>query len=268
LLASPVLDLVYTTGLVRVNTDIPLQDRYPQGAVTRGLYRYLATNPKLLDENNCHKSRTPNDEPSDPKILHQGGPAIPILEANSRCINIHAYNTARYNKSISEIELYRGPVEIWEAKRGNAHTLKNYLRAINPLTQLMQKYFQYLLPDFYTKYKKVYNQLLVTYLTEDKKEWFGIWTSRETVLSTFTKVHVGLHDIPLGFCAIIPLGNFTDGHIYLPSLGIKLTLQPGRVFLYKYLYNYDKTNILIRYYCFPTLVFTATLCWKMDWKPL
>jgi len=29
---SPVLDLVYTTGLVRVNTDIPLQDRYPMGS--------------------------------------------------------------------------------------------------------------------------------------------------------------------------------------------------------------------------------------------
>jgi len=32
LLASPVLDLVYTTGLVRVNTDTPLQDRYPTGS--------------------------------------------------------------------------------------------------------------------------------------------------------------------------------------------------------------------------------------------
>jgi len=32
LLASPVLELVYTTGLVRVNTDTPLQDCYPTGS--------------------------------------------------------------------------------------------------------------------------------------------------------------------------------------------------------------------------------------------
>jgi len=29
---SPVIDLVYTTGLVRVNTDILLQDSYPTGS--------------------------------------------------------------------------------------------------------------------------------------------------------------------------------------------------------------------------------------------
>jgi len=191
----------------------------------------------------------------------EGGPAISIPEKQTHYINIHAYYTARYDKSIRGIKLYRRPADIWEAKRGNAHTLKHYLCAINPLTQLTQKYFQYLLPEFYTKDKKVYDQLPVTYLTDNEKEWFGIWTSRETVLYTFTDVHVDLQDLPLGFCAIMPLGNFTDDHICLPSLGIKLALQPSRFFLYKSFYNYIKINIFIRYYCLSTLAPIAPLCW-------
>jgi len=41
---SPVLDHVYTTGLVRVNTDTPLHDRYPKPAVT-GLVRFNTDTP-------------------------------------------------------------------------------------------------------------------------------------------------------------------------------------------------------------------------------
>ena len=79
---------------------------------------------------------------------------------------------------------------------------------------------------------KVYEVLPVTYLTEAEKEWFGIWTSRRTVLSTFTDVHVKLKDVPLGYCAIIPMVNFTNGHICLPSLGIKLPFLPDNFFRY------------------------------------
>ena len=79
------------------------------------------------------------------------------------------------------------------------------------------------------KCKEVYDILPLTYLTKEEKKWFGIWTSRGTVLSTFTDVHVDLKDVLLGFCPIISLGKFTDGHVCLPSLGIKLTLQPGNL---------------------------------------
>jgi len=208
-------------------------------SLNTGLYRYLATDPKALDDNRRHKSRTTLDSPSNPASLRDGGPPIPIPENKSRCINIHGYHTARTNNSIRNIKLYRGPAEIWDCKRDNADTLKNYLRAIYPLTRLTQKFFQHLLPDFYEKYKKVYDSLPETYLTENEKAWFGIWTSRGTVLSTFTDVHVDLKDVPLGFCAITPLGKFTNGHICLPSLGITLTLQPGNdlfLFLFSYFF--------------------------------
>lgn len=191
-----------------------------------GLYRFLTTNPKALDDDKRHKSRTALDS-ADTENLREGGPAIPIPETKSRCINIHAYNTARNDNAIENIELYRGPANIWSSTRVTAPNLKHYLRSIYPLTQLTAKFFQILLPDFYKKYKDVYDVLPLTYLTEEEKRWFGIWTSRGTVLSTFTDVHVDLKDVPLGFCAIIPLGKFTDGHVCLPSLGIKLTLQPG-----------------------------------------
>ncbi|RPA99929.1 hypothetical protein L873DRAFT_1843340 [Choiromyces venosus 120613-1] len=106
--------------------------------------------------------------------------------------------------------------------RGKSADLKNYLRSIYPLTKLTEHLFEALLPDFFEKYKK--------------KDWFGIWTSRGTVLSTFTDAHVDINNVPLGFCAITPLGEFTNAHLCLPSLGVKLTLQPSCIlFLRSYL---------------------------------
>ena len=65
-MASLVLDIVYTTGLVRVNTDISLQDRYPMGSgysVTGAPYREVnskvATTPKIKveDKDRVNNSR-------------------------------------------------------------------------------------------------------------------------------------------------------------------------------------------------------------------
>ncbi|KAG0636977.1 hypothetical protein HOY80DRAFT_1053011 [Tuber brumale] len=58
-------------------------------AATTGLYRYLATDPRSSDDNNCHKSRTQLDKIFDSEILCEGGPAIAIPENQSCCINIH-----------------------------------------------------------------------------------------------------------------------------------------------------------------------------------
>ena len=49
---SPVLDLVYTTGLVRVNTDIPLQDGYPAGSGYKGSIVFVI---KLLESYSEYK---------------------------------------------------------------------------------------------------------------------------------------------------------------------------------------------------------------------
>jgi len=68
-----------------------------------------------------------------------------------------------------------------------------------PTSWLLEPYF---LSGFYERYKKVYNCFHVTYLTEKKKAWFGIWILRGTVLSTFTNVHVDLKDVPVAFYAI------------------------------------------------------------------
>ncbi|RPB05989.1 hypothetical protein L873DRAFT_1785133 [Choiromyces venosus 120613-1] len=134
---------------------------------------------------------------------------------------------------VQNIESNRGPRVLWETMRGKSTDLKNYLRSIYPLTKLTEHLFKALPPDFF---EKVHNSLPITYLTQEEKDWFGIQTSRGTVLSTFTNAHVDINDIPLGFCAITLLGEFTDGHLCLPSLGVKLTLQPGCIlFLRSYL---------------------------------
>ncbi|RPA97667.1 hypothetical protein L873DRAFT_1844684 [Choiromyces venosus 120613-1] len=100
----------------------------------------------------------------------------------------------------------------------------------------MERLFKALLPDFFEKYKKVHKSLPIIYLTQEEKDLFGIWNSRGTVLSTFTNAHIDINDVPLGFCAITLLGEFTDGHLCLPSLGVKLTLQPSCIlFLRSYL---------------------------------
>ena len=53
-------------------------------STTTGLYRYLATDPKSLDDNNHHKSRTQQDNSTGLATLREGGPAIPIPEKQSR----------------------------------------------------------------------------------------------------------------------------------------------------------------------------------------
>ncbi|RPA99682.1 hypothetical protein L873DRAFT_1843363 [Choiromyces venosus 120613-1] len=135
-----------------------------------GLFRILATDSLIGDDDNRHKSCT-SIENVHPDIIRDDGPVIPIPETNSQCINIHAYYT------------------------------------------LMEHLFEALLSDFFEKFKKVHNSLPITYLTQEEKDWFGIWTSRGTVLSTFTDAYVDINDVPLGFCAITPLGEFTDRHL-------------------------------------------------------
>ena len=108
--------------------------------------------------------------------------------------------------------------------------LMEYLEYIRPLTQLTEAIFEGVLPEVFNKYKLVYNHVRSedSILGEAVKSSFGIWTSRGAVLCAQTDVHVDRLDVPLGYCAIIPLGRFTGGHICLPTLGIKIELQPGK----------------------------------------
>ena len=76
-------------------------------STTTGLYHYFATDLKYLDDNNCHKSRTKQDESTGLAYLCEDGPAIPIPEKQTRSINIHAYYTESNANSIENIKLYR-----------------------------------------------------------------------------------------------------------------------------------------------------------------
>ena len=190
-------------------------------AVTTGLYRFLSSEPKTIDDNTRHTSAV--------KAPRECRPEQPITEGSGSCVNIHAYCTGRQDNSIEGIELSRGPREVWRSAVVE-EPLMEYLKYLKPLTQLTEAIFQRVLPEVFNKYKLVYNHLRSEgdLLGENVKSSFGIWTSRTAVLCAQTNVHVDLLDVPLGYCAIIPLGKFTGGHICLPGLGIKIELQPGK----------------------------------------
>ncbi|PUU78259.1 hypothetical protein B9Z19DRAFT_1127128 [Tuber borchii] len=215
-------------------------------SLTTGLYRFLATEPKTTNDNTRHKSGR--------NVRRECGPAIPIpnrakvvasttpgarklaTQGHFRevpdsptiiPIYIHAYSTGRPDQSIGRIELSRQPSEMWYGSRDTEKHLVAYLGCIRPLTQLTEKIFQFVVPEVFNKYKLVWDELKAGALGDNVKRSFGIWTSRKIVLCTATDVQLDLLHVPLGYCAIIPLGKFTDGHICLPSLGIKLELQPG-----------------------------------------
>lgn len=193
-------------------------------AVTTGLYRFLSSEPKTINDNTRHTSAI--------KTPRECRPEQPLPEDSGSCINIHAYCTGRLEKSIEEIQLSRGPRDVWRNPVVEGH-LMEYLKYLKPLTQLTEAIFEGVLPEVFNKYKLVYDHLGSEgdFLGENVKSSFGIWTSRGAVLCAQTDVHVDLLDVPLGYCAIIPLGKFTGGHICLPTLGIKIELQPGKSYL-------------------------------------
>ncbi|PUU73940.1 hypothetical protein B9Z19DRAFT_1068591 [Tuber borchii] len=193
-------------------------------AVTTGLYRFLSSEPKTIDDNTRHTSAI--------KAPRECRPEQPIPKDGGSCINIHAYCTGRQDNSIDGIELSRGPRDVWR-RVGTEQNVMEYLEYIRPLTQLTEGIFQGVLPEVFNKYKPVYDYLRSegNLLEETVKSSFGIWMSRAAVLCAQTDVHVDLLDVPLGYCAIIPLGKFTGGHICLPSLGIKIELQPGKSYI-------------------------------------
>ena len=192
-------------------------------SLTTGLYRFLATGPKTADDNTQRKSSH--------NVRRECGPEIPMPKGHGSCIDIHAYSTARPDQSTGRIELSRRPLEMWYGSRDTEKNLIAYLTCIRPLTRLTEKIFQHVVPEVFDKYKLVWNELKVGALGENVKRSFGIWTSRKIDLCTATDLQLDLLHVPLGYCAIIPLGKFTDGHICLPSLGIKLDLQPGETSL-------------------------------------
>jgi len=190
-------------------------------AVTIGLYRFLSSEPKTINDNTRHTSAM--------KAPRECRPEQPLPEDSGSCINFHAYCTGRQDNSIEGIQLSRGPRDVWRSAVVEKRLVES-LKYIKPLTQLTEAIFQGVLPEVFNKYKLVYNHLRSegNFLGENVKSSFGIWTSRGAVLCAQTDVHVDLLDVPLGYCAIIPLGKFTGGHICLPSLGIKIELQPGK----------------------------------------
>ncbi|PWW72985.1 hypothetical protein C7212DRAFT_366171 [Tuber magnatum] len=198
-------------------------------SLAAGLYRFLATNPKASDDDTQHRNRTAGDASEDEEAHQEKGSGNPVPGEMRNFINIHAYYAEGNDDSIKGIKLCQGPAEIWETNCENTAHLKNYLRVIYPLTQLTEKLFQELLPDIHRKYSKVNKVLPETYLVKEEKAWFGIWTSRRMVMSTPTDYSINLKDVPLGFAVIIPLGNFTDGDICFPSLGVKMKLPPGSI---------------------------------------
>ena len=189
-------------------------------SLTTGLYRFLATGPKTTNDNTQRKSSH--------NVRRECKTEIPIPKGHGSCIDIHAYTTGRnHDQSTGRIELSRQPREMWYGSKDTEKHLVTYLKCIRPLTQLTEKMFQLVVPEVFNKYKLVWDELEVGALGDNVRRSFSIWTSRKIVLCAATDTQLDLLHVPLGYCAIIPLGKFTDGHICLPSLGIKLELQPG-----------------------------------------
>jgi len=77
-------------------------------------------------------------------------------------------------------------------------------------------------------YDQVRRWLPTSDLTEEISLCFGLWHSRALILNTFTDLHVDLLDVCRGFCTIAPFGDFRDGNVCLPSLGVSIPVCPGK----------------------------------------
>ncbi|RPB01471.1 hypothetical protein L873DRAFT_1842436 [Choiromyces venosus 120613-1] len=200
-----------------------------------GLYRYLYSNPLCKKDPNRHKSNTNHGTTIlPPPLVRPGGPPNPVPTNGGSCHNIHTYSAAQHDQKISDIKLSQGPREVWAGGRQRTQALYQFLSILKPLSTLLEGVFQVTCPETFHIYKSVFNSLPKNDANRGIKDCLGIWTLRGIVLDAFTDVHVDLKDVCKGFCAIVPLGNFTGGNFCLPSLGISIPMVAGEVIFLKF----------------------------------
>ena len=53
------------------------------------------------------------------------------------------------------------------------------------------------------------------------------------LVNLFSGEHVDLNDIPDGWTAMVPLGNYEGGELYLPDIGVRLPYRPRDVVFFR-----------------------------------
>lgn len=163
--------------------------------------------------------------PEHDEIRHGDDTTHPAL--NGGCHNFHRFHSARMDGKIKNIELHKGPNAPLSTRKGR-EALDLLLERLVPVTQIVEAVFKAFLPtdsERYTRLKDFFHEKFP--LKPLKHFAFGVWSSRAIVLNKTTRIHRDLDDACQGFCALLPLGNFTGGDLCLPELGIKLSCPPG-----------------------------------------
>lgn len=205
-------------------------------SITEGIFCYLSTNPKCKEDPVRHKSYTTsgsNTASSGEELAHaiehlplrSGGPPPDIPQGISHII--HGRTAAWNDPKIDKIQVFREPVETWEG-RERIGPLHIFLHVLEPLSKLLENIFRVVVPAEWAMYDRVRRWLPTSDLTEEISLCFGLWHSRALILNTFTDLHVDLLDVCRGFCAIAPFGDFRDGNVCLPSLGVSIPVCPGK----------------------------------------
>ncbi|KAG0640020.1 hypothetical protein HOY80DRAFT_1000491 [Tuber brumale] len=89
------------------------------------------------------------------------------------------------------------------------------------LTQTVETLLYAFLPDEYSKYQRVY--MTIYKGTEDKvDEAFRISTSCSLIINENTNNHKEIEDVCHKYCALVSLGDFEDGDVNFPELGVKI----------------------------------------------
>lgn len=126
------------------------------------------------------------------------------------CHHIHGQYCARNDPDIKNIKLSKGPTATWEGRENN---VKSYLEQLHPLTQTLECIFRAVLPDSWSKYVKVRDEMPRVLLEDEYHEALGIWRSRAIVIDSITNLDRDMKDIYYRWCPIVPLGDFSGGDV-------------------------------------------------------